>query len=129
MGPIFSPSGSTAPARCSGRPRGCDFHRGEYPIFPRIVPDGAGGAIVTWTDRRSGTNDLYTQRVNSGGTVQWTANGVAVSTADGDQSSGTATSPPQILPDGFGGAIIVWQDHRSGQWDIYAQGISAGGRL
>ncbi|WDT77635.1 MAG: hypothetical protein MPW16_01820 [Candidatus Manganitrophus sp.] len=97
--------------------------------FPRIVPDGAGGAIVTWTDRRSGTNDLYTQRVNSGGTVQWTANGVAVSTADGDQSSGTATSPPQILPDGFGGAIIVWQDHRSGQWDIYAQGISAGGRL
>ncbi|MCG3117107.1 MAG: IPT/TIG domain-containing protein [Candidatus Manganitrophus sp. SA1] len=97
--------------------------------FPRIVPDGAGGAIVTWTDRRGGTNDLYAQRVNSGGTVQWTANGVAVSTAAGDQSSGTATSPPQILPDGFGGAIMAWQDHRSGQWDIYAQGISAGGRL
>lgn len=97
--------------------------------FPRIVPDGAGGAIVTWTDRRSGTNDLYAQRVNSGGTVQWTANGVAVSTAAGDQSSGTATSPPQILPDGFGGAIMAWQDHRSGNWDIYAQGISAGGRL
>lgn len=97
--------------------------------FPQIVPDGAGGAIVAWTDRRSGTNDLYAQRVNGGGTVQWTANGVAVSTAAGDQSPGTATSPPQILPDGFGGAMIVWQDHRSGNWDIYAQGISAGGRL
>jgi predicted lipoprotein with Yx(FWY)xxD motif len=97
--------------------------------FPRITPDGAGGAIVTWADRRSGTDyDLYAQRINNGGTVQWTANGVAISTATGDQSSGTATTPPQILPDGFGGATIVWQDHRSGNWDIYAQGISAGGR-
>ncbi|WDT80849.1 MAG: hypothetical protein MPW14_03440 [Candidatus Manganitrophus sp.] len=111
-------------------PRGNrDLHRGEYPIFPPDRPGRPGGAIVTWTDRRSGTNDLYAQRVNSGGTVQWTANGVAVSTAAGDQSSGTATSPPQILPNGFGGAIIAWQDHRSGNWDIYAQGISAGGRL
>jgi predicted lipoprotein with Yx(FWY)xxD motif len=97
--------------------------------FPRIAPDNSGGAIITWADRRSGTDyDLYAQRINSGGTVQWTANGIALSTAADDQSSGTATSPPQILPDGSGGAIITWQDHRNGTWDIYAQGISAGGR-
>jgi predicted lipoprotein with Yx(FWY)xxD motif len=97
--------------------------------LPRIAPDGAGGAILTWTDRRSGTDsDLYAQRVNSGGAVQWTAHGVALSTAAADQSSGAATSPSQIIPDGTGGAIITWQDHRSGNWDIYAQGISASGR-
>ncbi len=97
--------------------------------FPRIIPDGVGGAIVAWTDRRNGTDyDVYAQRINSGGTVQWSANGVALSTAADDQSSGAATSPSQIIPDGSGGAIITWQDHRSGGGDIYAQGISAGGR-
>ena len=31
---------------------------------PSIVSDGAGGAIITWHDRRSGTNwDIYAQRV------------------------------------------------------------------
>lgn len=97
--------------------------------FSRLLADGSGGAIVTWTDRRSGTNyDLYAQRVNSGGIIQWTTDGVAISTAANDQSSGTAISPPQIIPDGFGGAIIGWQDSRGGTWDIYAQGISASGR-
>jgi len=97
--------------------------------FPRIIPDGVGGAIVAWTDRRNGTDyDLYAQRINSGGTVQWSANGVALSTATGDQSSGAATSPSQIIPDGAGGAILIWQDHRGGSGDIYAQGISASGR-
>ncbi len=32
---------------------------------PVIVSDGAGGAIITWTDYRSGTSeDIYAQRVN-----------------------------------------------------------------
>ncbi|MBI3802617.1 MAG: IPT/TIG domain-containing protein [Nitrospirae bacterium] len=97
--------------------------------FPRIASDGTGGAIVTWSDRRSGTHyDLYIQRINSGGTVQWTADGVALSTAANDQSSGAATAPAQIIPDGSGGAIVAWQDNRNGTWDIYAQGISTSGR-
>jgi len=35
---------------------------------PTIASDGAGGAIVTWTDFRSGTNsDIYAQRVDANG--------------------------------------------------------------
>ena len=32
-------------------------------LSPTIVSDGAGGAIVTWHDYRSGSTDIYAQRV------------------------------------------------------------------
>jgi predicted lipoprotein with Yx(FWY)xxD motif len=90
--------------------------------FPTIVSDGAGGAIVTWYDYRSGSNnDIYAQRVNASGVVQWTATGVALCTATGDQWS------PMITSDGAGGAIVTWYDYRSGNSDIYAQRLNASG--
>ena len=92
--------------------------------FPTIVSDGAGGAIVTWHDQRSGNNDLYAQRVNASGVVQWAASGVAICTATGDQQS------PQIVSDGVGGGIVTWQDYRSGSnWDVYAQRVNASGAV
>src|SRR5689334_4041471 len=37
---------------------------------------------------------------------------------------------PAMIPDGQGGAIVAWQDHRSGRnWDIFAQHVLAGGAL
>src|SRR5260221_8634878 len=37
---------------------------------------------------------------------------------------------PTMIPDGQGGAIVAWQDHRSGRnWDIFAQHLLAGGAL
>ena len=60
--------------------------------------------------------------MNASGSVQWTADGVAICTATGDQGS------PQIISDGAGGAIITWQDYRSGNYDIYAQFVSGRGR-
>jgi hypothetical protein len=91
--------------------------------YPKIVSDGAGGAIVTWQDFRSGTNyDIYAQRISASGVAQWTANGVAVCTAADDQYY------PTIVSDGAGGAIVTWQDYRGGtNYDIYAQRISASG--
>jgi predicted lipoprotein with Yx(FWY)xxD motif len=91
--------------------------------YPAIVSDGAGGAIISWQDYRSGSNyDIYAQRVNASGVAQWTSNGVAVSKADGDQSI------PQIASDGAGGGIISWQDYRnSNNYDTYAQRVNASG--
>jgi hypothetical protein len=90
---------------------------------PTIISDGAGGAIVTWYDTRSGNNDIYAQRVNASGAVQWTANGTALCTAAGNQQY------PEIVPDGAGGAIVTWYDPRSGNWDIYVQRLSASGAV
>ena len=88
---------------------------------PEIVSDGAGGAIITWQDDRSGAADIYAQRVNSNGVVQWTADGIAICTATEAQEN------PQIVSDGSGGAIITWQDERSGFSHIYAQGVNSNG--
>ncbi len=88
---------------------------------PTIASDSAGGAIVTWLDPRSGTYDIYAQRVSAAGATQWTADGVALCTATGNQES------PTIASDGAGGAIVTWRDRRSGTSDIYAQKVSAAG--
>nr|MBA3899626.1 T9SS type A sorting domain-containing protein [Bacteroidota bacterium] len=91
--------------------------------WPQLISDDAGGAIITWTDNRSGfsESDIYAQRLNASGVVQWTADGVAISTTTGDQQN------PQLISDGAGGAIITWQDQRSGNNDIYAQNVCASG--
>jgi hypothetical protein len=89
---------------------------------PTIVSDGVGGAIVTWWDPRAGSYDIYCQRVNGSGTVQWTANGVALCTAVNDQAN------PMIVSDNANGAIVAWSDLRSGAgYDVYSQRISSGG--
>ena len=91
---------------------------------PKIVPDGIGGAIISWTDYRTGvapgTADIYVQRVNTTGTVQWTATGIIICTAAGNQIKS------QLVSDGNNGAYIVWEDHRNaGNSDIYAQRIAS----
>jgi hypothetical protein len=91
--------------------------------LPTIVSDGAGGAIVTWFDYRSGNADIYARRASAAGTVQWTANGVALCTATNDQLY------PTIVSDGAGGAIVTWYDNRSGNYDIYAQRVDRFGYL
>jgi hypothetical protein len=87
----------------------------------QVVPNGAGGVIITWSDRRNATNDIFAQRLDATGAAVWTANGVSVCTDAGSQVF------PCLAPDGFGGAIIAWQDNRNGANDIYAQRIDAGG--
>lgn len=87
----------------------------------RACSDGSGGAIVAWRDRRSGTYDIYAQRVNSAGAVQWTADGVALCTASGIQD------PPRIVSDGSNGAIVVWVDHRNPTQDVFAQRVNGAG--
>jgi hypothetical protein len=91
---------------------------------PAMCSDGAGGFIAVWADFRSGTGDIYVQRVNAAGAKQWTSTGVAVCTASADQTQ------PQLITDNSGGAIIVWTDARNSgvtSTDIYAQRINASG--
>lgn len=97
----------------------------SHQFKPAIVSDGTGGAIITWEDRRSGSDDIYAQRINGSGTVQWTGNGVPISTAADLQYE------PVIASDGAGGAIIAWEDSRAfaNLGDIYAQRINTSGAV
>jgi hypothetical protein len=89
-------------------------------VAPQLVSDGTGGAIVVWADMRSGVDsDVYAQRVDAGGLVQWAANGVAVSVAAGGQNEA------QLVADGVNGAIIAWCDETADE--IYAQRLTSEG--
>jgi len=89
-----------------------------------IVSDGHGGAIVAWQDYRAASADIYAQRVNASGAVQWQAQGLPLCTATDEQWN------PALVSDGYGGAIVVWRDRRSGvSYDIYAQRVSASGAV
>ncbi len=94
---------------------------------PRIISDGAGGAIVAWQDLRSPVTevDIFAQHVLASGVVDpdWKANGTALCAIEGFQGNLTMTS------DGAGGAIVTWNDGRPGANanDIYAQHILTSG--
>ena len=102
---------------------------------PQLTSDGAGGAIIAWSDTRSDKDPdiyglierkIYAQRVDASGRMLWKNDGVLICTAIGSQSY------TQLVSDGAGGAIIAWYDERSGRkfsWDIYAQRVDASGRM
>jgi len=71
----------------------------------RLAPDGSGGVLVQWCDRRSGIDTrLFSQRLSAEGVPQWAFDGSAVTQSGGNQSEN------QWIPDGFGGAFSVWTD-------------------
>ncbi|MBC7865542.1 MAG: T9SS type A sorting domain-containing protein [Bacteroidia bacterium] len=91
-------------------------------INPNLVSDGSGGTIIVWQDSTMGTSDVYSQRINSAGANQWTANGVQVGVALNDQTT------PKNIPDGTGGSIYAFEDRRSGTGkDVYAHRLDANG--
>lgn len=90
-----------------------------------LAPDGAGGAIAAWDDQRTGAHDVYAQHLLASGAVDpaWPVDGRAVCTAAGDQTV------PSLVSDGAGGAVLSWQDARTGTADIYAHHVRAGGSM
>jgi hypothetical protein len=91
-------------------------------ISPKIMSDGVGGAFIVYPDYRNMVDaDLYAQHINGLGVVQWAQDGVAIATGNNNQYD------PKLVTDGSGGAIIVWQDTRTGIYDIYYQRINASG--
>jgi hypothetical protein len=79
-----------------------------------------GTFVVAWQDRRSGTSfDVYGARVTIIGVVLEPA-GKALSTATGDQ-----TVPSVATTDGT--TLVVWQDSRSGNPDVWGTRFDTSG--
>ncbi|GAA4729507.1 T9SS type A sorting domain-containing protein [Flavisolibacter ginsenosidimutans] len=91
---------------------------------PQLVSLGTSGFITTWEDARSaaGAYDIYAQRFDAAGAVQWTAGGVALCTATLIQTN------PQIVASGSN-YIVAWSDGRAGATDrdVYAQAVDGSG--
>jgi len=102
-----------------------------------LAPDGAGGILLSWTDRRTGASpmDIYAARYTAAGALAsgWTSQGKRVTSAAGAQFAS------RLVDDGAGGAWIVWRDERVTDIDLYfthllgngafAAGFSAAGTL
>ena len=88
----------------------------------KAISDGEGGAIVVWEDWRNKNQDIYAQRIDSNGKPVWAVNGVPVYAGTGDQYD------PILAQDGTGGAIFVWFDISTPDFDIFAQRIDATGQ-
>jgi len=93
---------------------------------PSICGFDDGTCIIAWRDYRDEAKgepydqkgDIYTQLIKSDGSRQWSpADGVAI----GKTTLGQRY--PQIIPWGSDGAILTWQDFRTGKNDIYVSKI------
>ena len=83
---------------------------------PAICSDGRQGAfVVSTTTPWNATNDLLTSHLDVGPSTPLC-------------SESGAQYAPGLVPDGEGGAFVVWEDQRNGSFDqIYAQRVGAGG--
>lgn len=90
----------------------------------KIVEDGNGGAIIVWEDYRNDPTqtsaDIYAQRIDKNGFIKWTTDGIIICNATGHQSN------PNISY-ANGKVVIIWNDSRNGNTDIYAQLIDTSG--
>ncbi|NVM27925.1 MAG: hypothetical protein HWN65_03700 [Candidatus Helarchaeota archaeon] len=89
-----------------------------------ICSDDENGAIIVWRQRKTASSsnyDLYAQRINATGDIQWDSNGILICNATNNRVDN------QICIDGDGGAIITWRDNRGGGQGIYAQRVNSFG--
>ncbi len=90
---------------------------------PKIEPDGNGGAIVGWVDKRNGSHyDIYAQRITGNGQILWTADGMTVCSAANNQSA------IDIKFLGFNKVVMAWKDARNGDYQIYVQLFDLSGK-
>ncbi|SEM33953.1 hypothetical protein SAMN05444354_11549 [Stigmatella aurantiaca] len=90
-----------------------------YQYRPAVAYNGAT-FLVVWEDTRGGTYDVYGARVSSAGTVIDTS-GVPITSATGDQRD------PVVSYNG--NFLVVWEDNRSGNYDIYGSRVSGTGTV
>jgi hypothetical protein len=99
-------------------------------LYPKIVTDGAGGAIIVWEDARNGigNTDIYAQRIDAMGHVDWASGGLVLC------SESSVQRAPKLVSDDSGGAIVVWNDVRPDDpndelGDLYAQRVAGAGQV
>ncbi len=86
---------------------------------PRIAVSGDHTFVITWVDKREGTNDIYVQRFG--------ANGLPVgrNRKINDDTNASYQFEPAIAVDLSGLFSVVWRDYRNGTYpfdpDIYFQ--------
>ena len=93
---------------------------GGYQSSPSIGVDGEGNFVITWCDDRNGNWDIGAQRYDADGTA------LGSNFMVNDDEGSSRQNGPTIVVDVNGNFMIVWDDYRNGNYDIYAQLYNAG---
>lgn len=92
---------------------------------PALATDGAAGAIIVWRDDRSGTSDLYAQRVLTAGTEAWDSGGEAIITETNAQNT-PALAFTNTARGGYPAALVgayrLWAGFEGTQDEVLADG-------
>ncbi len=91
--------------------------------YHEIISDGDGGAIVLYRRKSQGEEDIYAMRIRNNWATTW----VETIWERPICTAADAQQLPRLVSDGYEGAIITWQDNRSGNFDIYIQQVDASG--
>lgn len=112
LDPVIGPEfGMDDPVAVPGSP---------WQAYPAVASDGTN-YLVVWTDNRNGSYDIYGTRVSAAGVVL-DVMGIAISTAISEQNY------PAVAFDGTN-YLVVWQDLRTGTWDIYGTRVKTDGTV
>ncbi|MFN8586616.1 MAG: T9SS type A sorting domain-containing protein [Candidatus Eisenbacteria bacterium] len=84
-------------------------------LYCDVTADDLGNFFVVWSDSRGASFDVYAQRFPFSSTPSWTANGLLVCNAVGQQMD------PRILLMSGRRPLVFWEDLRGADYDIYAQ--------
>jgi hypothetical protein len=91
-----------------------DDPSGSNQYCPSISQDSLGNFVITWMDGRTGDWDIYAQRFNNQGQR------LGANFQVNDANSAFQGYPKTVCSPN-GQFIIVWEDQRSGNSDIYCQ--------
>lgn len=100
----------------------------DYFLFPiRLAPDCSwnGGAFVAWHEHNGTDYDIYIQHLvhNGWANQSWSQSGTRITNATGNQGF------PSMIRNDDKGALVVWEDERNGNSDIYMQHVSKTGDI
>lgn len=93
-------------------------------VNPATASDGVN-IYIAWNDDRNGNQDSYLVKLSADGAKLWSGDKkISVS-----QSSADQIKPDLTYSTSTTRVIVVFQDNRSGNWDIYAQKYDSDGTL
>ncbi len=90
---------------------------------PTLSAEPSGAFVVCWMDKRNLNYDIYARTVTSYGFLQAESNSL------NDDSSGASQTSPKIATKSDGGFLVVWEDFRNSNSDVYLKRFNPSGEL
>jgi len=103
----------------NGNPIGANFKVNDAltgsQLYGSVAQNRAGYFVVAWMDNRDGDYNIYAQRYDANG------NPIGPNFRVDDDQSGNYAGYPAVAIDNLANFVVVWEDSRNGNTDIYGQ--------